>query len=115
MKNKLIYKEIEEVKAVSTAHLSGMKQILLNKDETESSLTQVAVGVLQPGEIVENHLHYDMEESFYFLEGKGVYQIDGKQFSIGSGTYIHIPRNTEHLLKAEGKTPLKFIYWGIET
>jgi quercetin dioxygenase-like cupin family protein len=114
MARKVIFKEESQISSIKTSHSLGIKQVLLKKNETDSDVTQVAIGTLAPGEFVEKHFHVDMEESFYFLEGKGYYLIDGEKYPVKSGTYIHIPKDAEHYLKAEGEAPLRFIYWGIE-
>ncbi len=114
MENKVIYRHSTNIPTLKTSHLAGEKQVLLAGNESSSNITQVALGTLQPGESVEVHLHADMEESFYFLQGKGIYRIAGKDYKLELGTYLHIPINTEHYLQALGEEPLHFIYWGIE-
>lgn len=114
MEGKIIFRETEQIEPIDTSHNLGIKQVLLTNNETESDITQVAIGTLAPGEFVEKHFHVDMEESFYFLEGNGYYLIEGEKYPVKPGTYIHIPKDAEHYLKAEGETPLRFIYWGIE-
>jgi len=114
MNKEIIFKNLIEVASITTSHNAGTKKVLLKGHQTNSHITQVAMGTLRPGETVEKHEHEDMEESFYFLEGEGIYKIAGKDYPLQSGTYIHIPAKTAHELFAMGSKPLQFLYWGIE-
>ncbi|UZR96235.1 cupin domain-containing protein [Chondrinema litorale] len=113
MKDSVVNKLASALAKTRTSHNNGEKIILLKNEETESLLTQTAIGILQPGETVEPHVHSDMEEFFYFLEGKGSYIIDNKTYTLQATSFIKIPIGKIHELKAEGNVPLKFIYWGI--
>lgn len=114
MNKEIIYRNLANIKAKETSHNAGKKQVLLANNETQTKLTQVAFGILQPSEIVEEHSHTDMEECFCFTEGRGIYLLDQEPFEVSEGIFIKIPINVRHELKVVGKMPLKFIYWGIE-
>lgn len=113
MKLSVIHKLANALQKTSTSHTAGEKIVLVNNNETLSLLTQAAIGILNPGETVEAHLHIDMEEFFYFFEGEGIYKIEDEKFALKPTSFIKIPVGKSHELKAEGKIPLKFIYWGI--
>lgn len=113
MSNKIIYRKLSQTESIRTSHSVGQKQVLLNSLETQTNITQVAYGVLEPGEIVAEHAHNDMEECFFFIEGKGAYKLDKVDHEVHNGTFIKIPINTLHELRVEGNEPLRFIYWGI--
>ena len=113
MNNNIIYRQLAQKESTDTSHNAGQKQVLLNGSETETNLTQVAFGVLAPNEIVAEHIHNDMEECFYFIEGKGIYRLNGEEYNVSPGTFIKIPANTTHELEAIEEKPLRFIYWGI--
>ncbi len=113
MSDKIIYRQLARIESIHTSHNAGQKQVLLNNSETETKITQVAYGVLAPKETVAEHLHYDMEECFYFIEGEGIYRLNREEYKVRQGTFIKIPTNTLHELKVVEDKPLCFIYWGI--
>ena len=49
----VIYKNLKSITAESTAHSIGLKRILLKGSESESMLTQAAIGSLLQGEVVQ--------------------------------------------------------------
>ena len=101
------------VEAISTAHGIGVKKILLRKGESNSNLTQIAYGSLEPEEEVEIHRHQTMEEYFFFLDGKGIYNVDGENVELEKGVFVRIPANTDHAMKCTGTAKLEFFYFGI--
>ena len=104
---------LSTVEAISTAHSIGIKKVLLRKGESNSNLTQIAYGSLNPNEEVEIHRHQTMEEYFFFLEGKGVYSVDGEQVELEKGVFVRIPADTDHSMKCIGTEKLEFFYFGI--
>jgi mannose-6-phosphate isomerase-like protein (cupin superfamily) len=42
------------------------------------------------------HMHPDMDETFYVLEGTLELRLPGKTYRLGAGSYAHVPRNTPH-------------------
>lgn len=111
MKNKIIHRNIARIKAVSTSHGVGEKQILITGKECLSNLTQAAYGCLEKNEVVELHIHSTMEEFYFLLSGTIVFQLDGVELNCNSGDFIMVPANCAHKMKA--LTDTKFIYWGI--
>lgn len=93
-------KNIKTLSIVTTTHSIGKKQILLNSQETSTSLTQIAVTQLKAGETAEEHLHPTMEEFFLFQKGDAIMTVNKEQIVCSSGDFISIPANTLHSLKA---------------
>lgn len=46
------------------------------------------------------HIHREMEESFYILDGEFVFTIDEVPTPAGAGTFLLVPRGTSHVLAA---------------
>jgi len=107
----VIHKNLRSIEAVSTSHSVGAKKVLLSDTESESMLTQAAVGSLLKGEFVDTHAHPTMEEFYFFTKGKAKIMIDNIEYMCEKGTFLKIPKNTNHSLKAI--TSVEFIYWGI--
>lgn len=111
--NQKIFQSLDDIIPVVTAHGQGEKFVFLNQQDTQTDLTQFAYGTLMPGEDVVPHLHPTMEECFYFIQGEGEYLINNKLHTINANSFFRIPANTLHALKAIGKQPLTFVYFGI--
>ncbi len=110
---KKMFQYIEDIEGEPTAHLSGLKKVFLENGDTESHLTQFAFGTFKPNEVCERHMHPTMDELFYFIEGNGVYKIEGEEVLIKPGTFLRIPAGKRHELINSGQTDLNFVYFGI--
>lgn len=107
----VIYRNLKRVEVELTSHLVGAKRVLLQGSESESMLTQAAIGSFKKGEFVENHVHPTMEEFYFFTKGNAIITIDNVEFFCKKDTFIKIPKNTIHSLMAI--TSINFLYWGI--
>jgi mannose-6-phosphate isomerase-like protein (cupin superfamily) len=48
------------------------------------------------------HIHLAMEESFFVLDGDFTFTYGEETIPVGVGSYILIPRDTRHMIRAEG-------------
>ena len=62
-------KSLKDIQSVITSHAVGEKRVLLSRGESGCNLTQIAVTDLRAGEVALAHIHTDMQEGFYVLEG----------------------------------------------
>lgn len=62
-------KSLSDIPSVITSHAVGEKRVLLSRKESGCNLTQIAVTDLRAGEVALAHIHPDMQEGFYVLEG----------------------------------------------
>ena len=46
------------------------------------------------------HLHREMEESFYVLDGSFTFTVGADEIEAGPGSYVLVPRGTRHLIAA---------------
>jgi quercetin dioxygenase-like cupin family protein len=53
------------------------------------------------------HVHEHSDESFYVLEGAFDFSLDGRPFSAGPGSFVHLPRGVLHTHKAGGGKPAR--------
>lgn len=86
--------------AKSTSHGVGQKRVLLSKEETESSITQIAVTTMQAGEVAEEHLHDTMEECFFILKGNAKLTVDGEVMKCKDGDFVQVKCKESHKLEA---------------
>ena len=62
-------RSLSDIQPIITSHAVGQKRVLLSKDEAGCGLTQIAVTDLSAGEVALAHIHPDMQEGFYVLDG----------------------------------------------
>ena len=55
------------------------------------------------------HVHPEMDESFYVLEGTLALEIDGSSHRLAAGSFVHIPRGTVHAQGSADETPVKLL------
>lgn len=59
------------------------------------------------------HSHYREEEWIYILSGRGVAEIDGKEFEVGSGDFMGFPTpSVAHHLRNTGDEDLVYLMGG---
>ena len=92
-------RKLQDITPVSTSHGVGMKRVLLSSNESDCSLTQIAVTELKAGEVATAHVHPDMQEAFYVLEGDIEVVLDGKPVTCSQDTFVYVNKCTSHELK----------------
>jgi quercetin dioxygenase-like cupin family protein len=53
-----------------------------------------------PGPWTVPHLHREMEESFFVLDGEFTFAVGGQEIPAGPGSYVLVPRGTRHGITA---------------
>lgn len=93
-------RNLNKIPAVVTSHNAGMKRVLLAANESGCSLTQIAVTDLKAGEIAQAHIHPDMQEGFYVLEGNLDVKLDDETLHCTKDDFVYVKSCTSHELKA---------------
>ena len=93
-------RSLNEIIAVSTSHDVGLKRVLLAANESGCSLTQIAVTDLKAGEVAQAHIHPDMQEGFYVLEGDLDVKLDDETQHCTKDDFVYVKSLTSHELKA---------------
>jgi mannose-6-phosphate isomerase-like protein (cupin superfamily) len=67
-------------------------------DRADAETSEVFIVILEAGEAPPPHVHHDMEQIFYLLEGAGVLEIGQppQQYPVGPGDVVRIPPHTLH-------------------
>jgi quercetin dioxygenase-like cupin family protein len=81
-------------------------------DRSESTVTEVFIVVLEPGEAPPLHVHPDTEQVFYLLEGEGELHIGpdgGQRFRVRPGDVVRIPPGTWHLIRNDGGVNIRYV------
>ena len=77
-----------------------MKRVLLAAEESGCTITQIAVTELRVGEVAETHVHEDMMEGFYVMNGALDMVLDGKVEHCKKGDFVWVRCGVSHELKA---------------
>ncbi len=80
-------------------------------DRAEAETSEVFIVVLEPGEAPPLHVHHDMEQIFYVLEGAGNLQIGEtpQHYPVKIGDLVRIPAHTYHKITCTGPQPLRYL------
>ena len=96
----MMLKHLKDILIQPTSHGVGQKRVLLHAEETHTPLTQIAVTTLQAGETAEEHTHTTMEEYFFFLNGKAILTIQGKNLECQANDFVQVKSGENHSLQA---------------
>ena len=69
---------LHDISPATTSYEMGLKRVLLSANESGCSITQVAVIELKAGERSAKHIHPDLQDLFFILEGEIDITIDGE-------------------------------------
>jgi len=95
-----MFRRLTDIAPVITSHGVGQKRVLLSSNESGCSLTQIAVTELKAGEIAAAHVHPDMQEGFYVLDGELEVELDGKKTTCSKDTFVYVEKCTSHEMHA---------------
>ena len=109
----VIYSKLNELEAVSTAHLLGTKKVLSKGRNDLTRVTQIAFGNLLPSEEIPVHKHTDMDECFFFTRGLGSMKVNNQEFELSEGVFLTVPATAEHSIKCTDDS-LEFFYFGLQ-
>lgn len=69
--------------------------------------SELSFQMFQPGtETGFLHTHKSHEELYFFLSGKGEFQVDGKVFPVTEGSVVRVAPNGKRSVRNNGKSPL---------
>ena len=90
-------RNLHDTPQLSTSYEMGLKRVLLSANESGCSITQVAVIELKAGEHSAKHIHPDLQDLFFILEGEIDITIDDKIHHCGKEDFVFV----EHLKSYE--------------
>jgi len=113
MTDRFINVDIEDLEAISTSHNSGHKKVISKGFNEHMQIKQIATGTLKNGEIIEPHIHPDMDECYHVLNGTGNMVVNGENYALKKDVFINIPATYEHSIVSTSEN-LSFIYFCLE-
>ncbi len=70
-------KHLNDIQPAHTSYEMGMKRVLLSANESGCSITQIAILTLKAGEESAMHIHPDLQDAFFILQGELDVRING--------------------------------------
>lgn len=93
-------KSLRNIPQIITSHAVGQKRVLLSRSEAGCDITQIAVTDLQSGEVALAHIHPDMQEGFYVLEGDLDVTLNDETLHCHKDDFVYVESGTAHELRA---------------
>ena len=90
-------RHLRDISPLSTSYEMGLKRVLLSANESGCSITQIAVLELKAGERSAQHIHPDLQDAFFVLEGAIDITIDGQVHHCQKEDFVFV----EHLKSYE--------------
>lgn len=87
---------------------AGTLRVLVPSSATEGRFSVVEL-TEQPPYRTPAHVHPEMDESFYVLEGTLALEIDGRRHRLPAGSFVHIPRGTVHEQGSADDRPVRLL------
>ena len=64
-----MHRHLNDIVSTGTSYEMGLKRVLLSSRESGCSITQIAVIELKAGEKSAQHIHPDLQDAFFILDG----------------------------------------------
>lgn len=84
---------------------AGCQAWILN----QSPAASIKEELMGPGTREQLHLHKQMEQFFYILEGQAVLYVDGNTIPIQANQGLSVPAMTTHYIANESGAPVRFL------
>jgi mannose-6-phosphate isomerase-like protein (cupin superfamily) len=62
---------------------------------------------IQPGRVLEAHVHKQEDDAFYIIEGEMTFVIGDEDVPAPPGTFVLVPPGVEHAFRNDGATPVR--------
>ncbi|MEM1718401.1 MAG: cupin domain-containing protein [Thermosphaera sp.] len=66
--------------------------------------------IVYPWGRTTGHAHPDLEEVYFYIQGRGEMQINDKRFPVKEGDAVYIPAGSYHVTYNTGIIPMRFVW-----
>lgn len=91
------------------AHSNTRNRRLLGAGPSGSSRMEVVLGEIEFGGQADPHLHSEVEQAIFVMEGKAEVEIDGQAAVVGADDFIYLPAGVTHRVTALPGPPLRVL------
>ena len=90
-------------------HGGALTKLLVTRENAGARNLDFFLSSYAPKAFAALHSHEVSEEIFYFLEGEGLFILDGERFTVKAGSVVFVPPKTEHGIFNTGFGNLVFV------
>ena len=87
---------------------------LVLPQETEGGVLHAGYTIVYPGCKTKGHTHPDREEVYYFVRGKGIMGVEGKDYEVSAGDAFYVPFGPFHTTRNPYDVPLEFFWMTVQ-
>lgn len=91
-------------------HRSAWSKLLVHPANTGTAHFDFRLSSYQPGGYAEPHMHAEAENIFFFLEGRGVFELGDARHLVEPGMVIFVPPGVTHAIYNTSTQPLTFVF-----
>ena len=95
-----MHRHLNDITPAGTSYEMGLKRVLLSSNESGCSITQIAVIELKAGEESAMHIHPDLQDAFYILDGELDVTINGTVHHCKKDDFLFIEQLNTYQLHA---------------
>ena len=95
-----MHRHLHDITPASTSYEMGLKRVLLSANESGCSITQIAVIELKAGEESAMHIHPDLQDAFYILDGELDVTINGTVHHCKKDDFLFVEQLNTYQLRA---------------
>ena len=82
---------------------------LLGPGPSGSDRFEIVLGQIESGGQAEPHVHEELEQAVFVLEGKAVVEIEGRQEVVGPNDFLYFSEGVRHRIAALEGPPLRLL------
>ena len=83
---------------------------LITPENSPSRRISFGHTIVYPGGRTTGHAHPELEEIYFYIQGRGEMQIDEKIFPVKEGDAVYIPAGSYHVTYNTGVIPMRFLW-----
>jgi mannose-6-phosphate isomerase-like protein (cupin superfamily) len=87
---------------------------LILPQDTDGGVLHAGYTMVYPGCRTKGHTHPDREEVYYFVRGRGVMGVDGREYPVSAGDTFYVPFGPPHTTRNPYSEPLEFFWITIQ-
>jgi len=96
--------QLDEVKVLRETYY------LITPEKSPSKRLSFGHTIVYPRGRTTGHAHPDLEEIYFYIQGRGEMQIDDDKFPVKEGDAVYIPAGSYHVTYNTGIIPIRFIW-----
>jgi mannose-6-phosphate isomerase-like protein (cupin superfamily) len=83
---------------------------LITPENSQSRRLSFGHTIVYPRGRTTGHAHPDLEEIYFYIQGRGEMQIDNDIFPVKEGDAVYIPAGSYHVTYNTGIVPIRFVW-----